>query len=162
MTNTGSAEQECLTCRSLTGEARISPGPPIHTGRYWVIEHAYPCAMRGWLVLILQRHAEALHELTAEEWVEFADLQRRTVTLLRQTTGCKKEYLAAFTDKPGFPHLHIHLVARSPALPDELRGGQIFTQLNVGPAEAVRPTDLAAFCAKLAEAFLGTAEPKKK
>ncbi len=156
MSSKGSDGQECLTCRSLSGEARISPGPTIHTGRYWVVEHAYPCAMRGWLVLVLQRHAEALHELTADEWTELADLQQRTVQVLRQATGCKKEYLAAFTDKPGFPHLHIHLIARSPALPDELRGGQIFTQLNVAPSEAVRPTDLAAFCAHLAGAFPGS------
>ena len=63
---------ECLTCRSLSGEVLIALGPAIFEGRFWVVEHAYPCKIKGWLVLVLRRHAPALHDLTCEEWAELA------------------------------------------------------------------------------------------
>ena len=49
---------ECWSCPSLSGERRISPGPFIHDGRYWMVDHAYPTRLPGWLVLVLKRHAE--------------------------------------------------------------------------------------------------------
>lgn len=143
----------CHTCRSLAGKARIRPGPPIYEGRYWVVEHAYPCAMRGWLVIVLRRHAEALHDLTADEWAEWGDLQRRAVRALVAETGCAKEYLALFAEKPGFRHLHQHVVAVPADLPADLRGTKIFARINPAPADVVPPADLAAFCARLASAF---------
>jgi hypothetical protein len=33
---------ECWTCKSNTGEKRISPSPTIFEGEYWLVEHAYP------------------------------------------------------------------------------------------------------------------------
>ncbi|HEY7094662.1 MAG TPA: hypothetical protein VH393_15880 [Ktedonobacterales bacterium] len=33
---------ECWSCLSLSGGRRISPGPFIHEGRYWMVDHAYP------------------------------------------------------------------------------------------------------------------------
>lgn len=51
---------DCHTCRSLSGERRISPGPTIYEGRNWLIEHAYPTGLKGWLVIVLKRHADAL------------------------------------------------------------------------------------------------------
>jgi diadenosine tetraphosphate (Ap4A) HIT family hydrolase len=67
---------ECLTCESNTGEKRISPGPTIYEGNYWLVEHAYPVKTIGWLVIVLKRHAEALHELTPEDlpsWDRFKE-----------------------------------------------------------------------------------------
>src|SRR5690348_12644608 len=61
---------ECWTCKSNTGEKRISPGPTIFEGNYWLVEDTYPIKILGWLVIVLKRHAEALHELTAEEFIE--------------------------------------------------------------------------------------------
>jgi hypothetical protein len=50
---------ECLTCKSNSGEQRISPGPTIYEGEYWFVEHAYPVKRLGWLVIVLKRHEEA-------------------------------------------------------------------------------------------------------
>ncbi len=36
---------ECFTCQSISGEKRISPGPAIHEGNFWLVEHAYPCRL---------------------------------------------------------------------------------------------------------------------
>ena len=73
---------DCLTCKSISGEKRISPGPTIHEARFWYIEHAYPCKLKGWLVLVLKRHVEALHDLTQEEFLELGELQFRLSRLL--------------------------------------------------------------------------------
>jgi hypothetical protein len=35
---------ECLICLSLSGERRISPGPFIHEGAYWVVDRAIPAS----------------------------------------------------------------------------------------------------------------------
>ena len=66
---------ECFSCRSISGDKRISPGPYIHEGNYWLVDHAYPTSLKGWLVIVLKRHVEALHELSQEEFKELADIQ---------------------------------------------------------------------------------------
>ena len=53
----------CHTCESNSGEKRISPGCQIYSGQYWLVEHAYPSDLVGWLVIVLKRHCEKLHEL---------------------------------------------------------------------------------------------------
>ena len=52
---------DCYTCRSISGEQRISPGPIIYEGRCWLIEHAYPTQLKGWLVIVLKRHNVHFH-----------------------------------------------------------------------------------------------------
>ena len=42
---------ECLICCSISGERRISPGPFIYEGAYWLVDHAYPTLLKGWLVI---------------------------------------------------------------------------------------------------------------
>ena len=56
--------EDCLTCLSNNGIRRISPGETIYSGKYWNVEHAYPSALLGWLVIVLKRHTGKLHELT--------------------------------------------------------------------------------------------------
>ena len=140
---------DCYTCRSLSGERRISPGPTIYEGRYWLIEHAYPARLKGWLVIVLKRHAEALHELTREEFVELGELQALSVSLLHEALGSAKEYAVCFAEKAGFHHVHFHVVARSRDLPDELKGTKIFTVINVTEADALPPEEIKTFCEEL-------------
>ena len=127
---------ECWSCPSLSGERRISPGPFIHEGRYWMVDHAYPTRLPGWLVLVLKRHAEALHELSAEEMAKMGDLIRRSCQILREVTGCQKEYVSLYAEAPHFAHLHVHIVPRAADLPDDLRGPRIFGLLSAENAVA--------------------------
>jgi diadenosine tetraphosphate (Ap4A) HIT family hydrolase len=53
---------------SNSGDKRISPGCQIFNGKYWLVEHAYPSNLVGWLVIVLKRHCEKLHDLEKEEW----------------------------------------------------------------------------------------------
>ena len=137
---------ECWTCKSNTGENRISPGPTIFEGKYWLVEHAYPIKILGWLVIVLKRHAEALHELTVEEFIELAQIQARLIPLLHEELHCEKEYMSCYAEMEHFRHIHIHVFARPVGIADELKGGRSFALLKVTPEEAVSAVEIISFC----------------
>lgn len=145
---------ECWTCKSNTGETRISPGPTIFEGKYWLVEHAYPVKTIGWLVIALKRHAEALHELTAEEFGELAQIQARLLPLLHEELRCEKEYLSCYAEMEHFRHVHIHVFARPAGFPEELKGGRSFALLKVTAEEAVPPGEIISFCELLRDKFV--------
>ena len=70
----------------------------IFEGQYWYLEHAYPSALKGWLVVVLKRHVEALHELTAEEFTELGAIQARATKLLFAVLDCEKEYVMCLAE----------------------------------------------------------------
>jgi diadenosine tetraphosphate (Ap4A) HIT family hydrolase len=145
---------ECWTCKSNSGENRISPGPTIFEGKYWFLEHAYPVKVIGWLVIVLKRHAEALHELTAEEYAELGQIQARIVRLLYEVLQCEKEYISCYAEMEHFHHIHFHVFARQSNLPEELRGGKSFALLKVKPEEAVQAGEIIALCKLLKDRFV--------
>jgi diadenosine tetraphosphate (Ap4A) HIT family hydrolase len=144
---------ECWTCRSNTGEKRISPGPTIFEGNYWLVEHAYPVKVIGWLVIVLKRHAEALHELTSEEFAELGQIQARLIPLLHKELHCEKEYISCYAEMEHFRHIHVHIFARPIDLPEELKGGNSFAFLKVKPEAAVPPDEIIRFCESLKLSF---------
>lgn len=144
---------ECLTCKSISGEQRISPGPPIFEGEHWMVEHAYPCALLGWVVIVLRRHETALHNLSIVEWRELAELQTRTTKALYAKLTCEKEYSVCFAEAPGFNHIHFHIIPRAPELPTHLKGPNIFSLLKVPQAEAIPGEEIAQFCTELQQQF---------
>ena len=138
---------ECLSCLSLSGEKRISPGPFIYQGQYWLVDHAYPTSYLGWLVIVPRRHVEALHELTRAEFAELAEIQYRVAQVMGAESGITKEYLMCFAEGEGFYHVHIHVVARPADLALEFKGPRIFTFLAVDAARpAVPAAELTAYC----------------
>ena len=147
---------ECLSCRGLEGNPRISPGPPIYIGRYWQVEHAYPSKLVGWLVIALRRHATALHELTAAEFAELGTLLERTVRLVHAATDSVKEYVACYAEAPGFEHIHFHVVPRVADLPEALRGAGSFDLLRVSREDAASSAAVVAFCVSMRAAFEST------
>jgi diadenosine tetraphosphate (Ap4A) HIT family hydrolase len=144
---------ECYVCPSVSGERRISPGATIHDGRYWMVEHAYPTAHPGCLVIVLKRHAEALHDLSGDELAELGALQARTVRALAAELGSQKEYIACFSESEHFQHLHVHVVARPADLPTAQRGPSAFSLLAVAPEQALPPERVRALCDALAARF---------
>jgi diadenosine tetraphosphate (Ap4A) HIT family hydrolase len=144
---------DCWTCLSNSGEKRISPGPAIFEGRYWLVEHAYPVQRTGWLVIVLKRHAEALHELSADEFVELGTLQSEATRILFEEMHCAKEYISCYAEMEHFQHIHFHVFARPADFPDEIKGGKSFALLKVTPEEAVAADVIAAFCERLQSRF---------
>lgn len=144
---------ECPTCKSNSGVQRISPGPTIFEGEYWLVEHAYPVKRLGWMVIVLKRHAEALHELTTEEFAELARLQSQLTHFLFDELHCQKEYISCYGEAENFAHIHFHVFAKPADLPEELKGGKSFNLLKVSREEAVPPAEIIAFCELLQNKF---------
>lgn len=148
---------ECWTCKSNSGEERISPGPTIFEGQYWLVEHAYPVKVIGWIVIVLKRHAQALHELTSEEFTELAEIQARLIPLLHEELNCEKEYVVCYAEMEHFRHIHFHVFAKPFNLPEELKGGGSFALLKVKGEEAVPSNKIIAFCELLRDRFVQAA-----
>jgi diadenosine tetraphosphate (Ap4A) HIT family hydrolase len=148
---------DCWTCKSNTGEKRISPGQTIFEGSYWVVEHAYPIKTIGWLVIVLRRHAEALHELTTEEFFELAQIQAKLTKVLFEELYCEKEYVSCFAETEHFYHIHFHVFAKPADLPEELKGGKSFALLRASPEVAVPAEEVITFCDLLKTRFIHTA-----
>jgi diadenosine tetraphosphate (Ap4A) HIT family hydrolase len=142
---------ECLSCLSLQGIQRISPGPFIYEGNYWVVDHAYPTSLKGWLVIVTWRHVEALHDLTHEEFKELADIQYRLAKVLGSSSAIEKEYMMCFAEAERFHHIHIHFVAKPRDLPHEAKGPRIFSCLNVDLLSAVSPDEIKRLSEELKE-----------
>jgi diadenosine tetraphosphate (Ap4A) HIT family hydrolase len=88
---------ECWTCKSNTGEKESLPAlTTIFEGKYWLVEHAYPVKTIGWLVIVLKRHAEGLHELTTEEFAELAQIQDKLIRFLYEELHCEMEYIFCY------------------------------------------------------------------
>jgi diadenosine tetraphosphate (Ap4A) HIT family hydrolase len=146
---------ECRSCLSNSGERRISPGPPIHVSDFWQVEHAYPTKLRGWLVVVLRRHVEALHELTPAEFRDLSGVLERTVRVLYEVVSCEKEYVACFAELEHFKHVHFHVIPRASDLPANLIGTRSFDLLKVSEADSVTRAETLSLCEALNAAFVG-------
>jgi diadenosine tetraphosphate (Ap4A) HIT family hydrolase len=144
---------ECLTCKSNSGEQRISPGPTIYEGEYWMVEHAYPVKRVGWIVIVLKLHAEALHDLSAEEFAELGRLQSLVSRFLFEELHNQKEYISCYGEAEGFAHIHFHVFAKPFDLAEELKGGKSFSLLKVSREEAAPPAEIISFCELLRNKF---------
>jgi diadenosine tetraphosphate (Ap4A) HIT family hydrolase len=118
-----------------------------------MVEHAYPVKRVGWLVLVLKRHAEALHDLSAEEFTELGGLLSLTTRFLSEELHNQKEYISCYGEAEGFPHIHFHVFAKPADLPEELKGGKSFSLLKVSREEAAPPSEIVAFCERLRVRF---------
>ena len=146
-------QRDCWSCASNTGAQRISPGVPIYEGTHWLVEHAYPVALVGWLVIVLRRHSAALHDLAAEEFDELARIEAALLPLLATMLRCEKEYVACFAEAEHFRHVHFHVVPVSAELPARLRGTQSFDLLKIESGQAGPAAEVRALCQALRQAL---------
>lgn len=145
---------DCLSCLNISGKRRISPGPILYESSCWIVDHAYPTTHLGWLVIVLKRHAEALHELSKEEFQELADIQYKLVQVMHMDNTVEKEYMMCFAEAEQFHHIHIHVVPKPASLPTELKGPRIFALLSVDKAQAVSAHEIQVFCEEFTRKFL--------
>src|SRR5436305_2704295 len=136
---------ECYSCREHAG-VRISPGPTLYAGKYWLVEHAYPTSYKGWLVIVARRHVEALHDLNKEEFIELADIQYKLTRAMRQDFQIQKEYMACFSEAEHFQHIHVHVIPRPYDLPSDALGPKVFSNLHIAARDAVPSDEIIAFC----------------
>ncbi|MFZ2781623.1 MAG: HIT domain-containing protein [Rectinemataceae bacterium] len=136
----------CYSCKSNSGEKRISPGKQIFEGNYWVIEHAYPTGLLGWIVIVLKRHCEELHNLKKEEWNELADIQYRLLKALNDELEIRKEYFACFAELEGFKHIHFHVIPKTKEYIDEYKGTKAFQYLKIEEEKCISKNQIIALC----------------
>ncbi len=140
---------ECLSCLSNSGVKRISPADTIYEGNYWLVEHVYPTGLLGWVVIVLKRHSEKLHELTREEWMELGELNYRLVNALHKLLDSQKEYSCCFAEMEGFRHIHFHVIPKTKDFDDGNTGAKVFKYLRVTGAECVSKEKIIELCNKL-------------
>ncbi len=129
-------DADCFTCRSTA-----DPEPPdrerILRTEHWRVAHAFDTALPGWLILAPIIHIGSLDQLAPDAAVELGTILRDLTSALRAVTGCAKTYVLLIAERPGFAHLHFHVVPRAPDLSDEHKGPAIFGLLGVSPDRQV-------------------------
>jgi diadenosine tetraphosphate (Ap4A) HIT family hydrolase len=136
----------CRSCEANAGIKRISPADTIHAGEHWLLEHAYPTSLLGWLVVVLRRHCENLHEITRAEWSELADIQYAAIASMHEILDLEREYVACFAEMEGFKHIHFHLIPKHKGCGPESVGAKAFHHLKVEPSEAIGVERVIDFC----------------
>ncbi|MEO5838884.1 MAG: HIT family protein [Acidimicrobiales bacterium] len=117
----------------------LTTAPRLDLDEYWRVEHCHPVAVAGWWVLVLRRHARAIHDLTDDEATALGKWLPTLSRALHDATGCELEYVMQFAEGHGFHHVHFHIVARSHDWPDDLKGPRVLTAFGVAdpiPPEA--------------------------
>lgn len=123
-------DRDCQSCKAIQGLISLTNAPRILETNHWIVEHAYPTCIKGWLVMVLKRHCRALHQLTSEETVEFTQLIPLLCQSLHKILNTDKEYIMQFAEGEGFNHVHFHIIARLPDWPTALKGPQVFSGLG--------------------------------
>ncbi|WP_322755845.1 HIT family protein [Frankia sp. Cas3] len=127
-------------CYSCVGNGSLDTLPPrerILLGSGWRVAHAIRAALPGWLVVVARRHVTSLGDLTAAEASELGLMTWRLGRALADVTGCAKTYVAAFSEAPGFTHIHVHVIPRAESLPTADRGPAVFSYLRRPASEWV-------------------------
>jgi diadenosine tetraphosphate (Ap4A) HIT family hydrolase len=70
------------------------------------------------------RHVEQVDALTPDEQRALGPLLTEVAAAVRAETPCEKVYVSIFTEV--LNHLHVHVIARPPGLPEEERGPRLF------------------------------------
>ena len=137
---------QCRTCLSVSKIKPIFLESRIFEGKYWIIEHVYPVKYKGWFVIVLKKHKEALYQLIKEEFDELRLLQENLIKAIHKVLNNQKEYCCCFTEGEGFKHIHFHIIAVSNKLPEKLRGTGIFSLVKVTPEESFPKNEIVKTC----------------
>lgn len=142
---------DCKTCDSNSGAARVAPGPIMYEGEHWLVDHMYPVKLAGWLVVATKRHTDYVHDLTANELVEFGLVVKKASDVLMRAIKPERIYVAIFAETPNF-HLHAHVIPKPEGGP---KGPGIFAAFTTNdPDEGLPATQIASVAVRLREEFL--------
>ncbi len=150
----GNFDENCLSCQSIQGKIRLSKAPRILETNYWVVETPTPISVKGWVILAIKRHCIAIHELTTEEMVELGKLSHIICQALHSIMKTEKEYLIQFSESDGFPHLHLHIVARMPEWPEALMGPRVMKAMGDWAENPISTEEATALALEMREYLL--------
>jgi diadenosine tetraphosphate (Ap4A) HIT family hydrolase len=130
------AGPDCLECAVVRNGVTPQGGPVLRRGPFVVHMRPDPAPVPGWLLVAPARHVEQIDALDATEQRLLGPLLSEAAAALRAETGAAKVYVSVFAEL--MPHLHVHVVARPPDLPESERGPRIFaSERRADPAEAL-------------------------
>jgi diadenosine tetraphosphate (Ap4A) HIT family hydrolase len=109
----------------------------------WRVAHDFNTSLPGWLIVVPTRHVESLDEFTVQEAETMGLLLRQASVALKSVTGCRKTYVMLFAEKPGFTHVHFHVVPRMDEFSDDRVGPGVFGYLEETPLTEDRRDALA-------------------
>lgn len=133
------SDPDCFTCRN-TADPDAPVRERILRTEHWRVAHAFDTALPGWLILAPLAHVASLDELSPAAAGELGTILRDLTSALKAVTGCAKTYVLLLAEKPGFAHLHFHVVPRASDLGEEHTGPGIFGLLGAAPEDQV-PAD---------------------
>src|SRR5262249_38268764 len=115
----GMAGPDCLECAVVRGGGTPQGGPLLRRGPF--VAHVRPDAapVPGWLFVAPARHVEQIDALDVAEQAGLGPLLSEVAAALRAETGGARVYVSVFAEL--MPHLHVHVVARPPDLPESER-----------------------------------------
>ena len=140
-------DSSCSSCQAIQGRVSLTITPRILETEHWIVEHIHPTSIKGWLVVVLNRHCNALHHLTSEEFEEFGRLLPLLCQVLNEVLKTEKEYVIQLAEGEGFNHVHFHVIARLHDWPESLRSRRVFSGageqiVNPLPGEVLTPLAL--------------------
>ena len=140
---------ECKICLANSNEKRISPGVPIYENGDWVLEHAYPSSLKGWLVIVFKRHCERLDSLTKVEWRSLGDIQFFATKALSNSFKLEKEYVCCFAEMEGFKHIHFHVIPKPINCDLESVGVKAFRHIKPDAENIISEDEVKEICKNL-------------
>lgn len=147
-------KEDCLSCQSIQGLIKLTNTPRILRTRHWVVEHAGSASIKGWIIVVIDRHCTAIHDLTEEEMVEFGKLTWIISQALYNTMKTEKEYVIQLSEGKGFAHLHVHIIARLPEWPDELRGIRVMRAMGESTEDGLDAEEVTPLALEIREYLL--------
>jgi len=121
---------DCASCDRWIDLENLPPRDRIVSSDAWHVVHSFNTSLPGWLVVVPNRHVEAIDELTDAEAAELGPLLIDLSRALRDVVSCDKTYVIQFAEGEGFKHVHFHVVPRMSWFTAEHRAKNVFSFLG--------------------------------
>ena len=85
----------------------------LESPRWWLLRHADPVPIAGWMMIASREHRGGLDEMTDLEQREAGIILAEVARAVRAETGCERTYSITFNE--AVRHLHLHVIPRHAA-----------------------------------------------
>ncbi len=110
---------------------RETPGGVVFENEFWHLTHQVsPVQLAGFLILQPKRHVEQVGDLTTEEASTMGPVMSAASQALNRILEARKVYVCSFGSV--VMHVHFYLVPLAPAIPADLNGSNLLTEVFSG------------------------------
>lgn len=82
----------------------------LESPRWWLLRHADPIALEGWMMVASRSHVGGIDELPQQDQAELGVVLAEVARAVRAETRCERTYTISFNE--AVRHLHVHVVPR--------------------------------------------------